>query len=1038
MLKWFPGWDKHALWCDPPRFAKIVKEGCWPLHPAGTWFLYRLASVGKSLQQRSAVSLLEDALSHHKADQVPEGQPWTLPAVALCSDTLVNELIGAESYGQQAAIAHAFIAVRQRYEHNLSPQEDRLLRAVLIASKVGLHVSDQTEANQALAMLAGTTPQETTRALQKLASDYGVIGWNDRFCQYEIIGDAVPRTAFDRWLREKASEIRPEQRAELFARHGQSWSPHLGEIKPAFGEERRIQTKEWRFDATCSCTQFIKQHLREAYNDWLQAMDVEAARGQVIYCYISPDEDIQSAQDSSRTTLAELAATNSHNWKILPIFAVFLHDKSGDMGDAIAEWSILKNSAGSPEVAQFSNFIAEHESQLLEVLKDEIADRIRDRFYACHSNVAIEGARLDAYGVSLFKALYPQAICFPFDGYQTVQGNAARDCRELTIASFQGIVTLDWIQARPPQMQNRARAILLETGWDIIGQDGNVQSLPRYREAAAIFRALQNALETNQGLVMGSEIRKFCSPPFGCNLASAGLLVGLFVSARREKLAFSLSGTDINPSNWISQAFGTRSLLQLEILDKTHVRLIQQTEADAWEKLLAEWEVALTHIDKVEWSKRASTLRDSVKVPGFLYDRYQRLEDRTQQAKAFLEEYEVKCHSLQQHYEDAYERGNAGNLSRSGDAFFKLHAKMLEDGAAWTPKQLKYVESTIEKCRQAVIQFFTSWLDKQDVLEIAKIGEFKHQMNLVKGNLQNLALADQQHMLGAHVDKISRGVDSRIKWGNCANEARFFVSSNNVTQNHGVAILQQVIVRAKEHIASLNEAYSHVRSQDLVELRSHVEALKSSAERYLRDHQNRAAKIENSQIKNIDDIDLLLGELRTLLGIFDGCQKDLNNFATYEKWLKRFDEDVKRLNDTSLGPSEFNRLAKSMAKNAKASQTDDDELPWDVEETYETLVTAMEAKHGKAAGEWIREHVPTKKNISALEPREAQRLKLFLQSFPAFLSKEQVKKVDDALNDCDARLDDLQVDGLVAKFESLSDPAKREFLKRAQNLMGKN
>jgi inorganic triphosphatase YgiF len=245
-------------------------------------------------------------------------------------------------------------------------------------------------------------------------------------------------------------------------------------------------------------------------------------------------------------------------------------------------------------------------------------------------------------------------------------------------------------------------------------------------------------------------------------------------------------------------------------------------------------------------------------------------------------------------------------------------------------------------------------------------------------------------------------------------------------------------VRAKEHIASLNEAYSHVRSQDLVELRSHVEALKSSAERYLRDHQNRAAKIENSQIKNIDDIDLLLGELRTLLGIFDGCQKDLNNFATYEKWLKRFDEDVKRLNDTSLGPSEFNRLAKSMAKNAKASQTDDDELPWDVEETYETLVTAMEAKHGKAAGEWIREHVPTKKNISALEPREAQRLKLFLQSFPAFLSKEQVKKVDDALNDCDARLDDLQVDGLVAKFESLSDPAKREFLKRAQNLMGKN
>ena len=203
MRKWFPGWDNHALWCDPPRFAKIVKEGCWPLHPAATWFLYRLASVGKSLQQRSAVSLLEDALSQHRKDSVPDNQPWTLPAVTLCSNSLVNELIGAESYGQQAAIAHAFIAVRQRYEHNLSPQEDRLLRAILIASKVGLHVSDQPEANHAMALLAGTSPKETTQALQKLTSEYGVVGWNARFCQYEIIGDAVPRSAFDKWLRDQ-------------------------------------------------------------------------------------------------------------------------------------------------------------------------------------------------------------------------------------------------------------------------------------------------------------------------------------------------------------------------------------------------------------------------------------------------------------------------------------------------------------------------------------------------------------------------------------------------------------------------------------------------------------------------------------------------------------------------------------------------------------------------------------------------------------------------------------------------------------------
>ena len=43
--------------------------------------------------------------------------------------------------------------------------------------------------------------------------------------------------------------------------------------------------------------------------------------------------------------------------------------------------------------------------------------------------------------------------------------------------------------------------------------------------------------------------------------------------------------------------------------------------------------------------------------------------------------------------------------------------------------------------------------------------------------------------------------------------------------------------------------------------------------------------------------------------------------------------------------------------------------------------------------------------------------------------------MEDALSACEARLDDLQVDGLLAKFETLSDAAKREFMKKAEKLM---
>ena len=43
--RWFPDLKFHALWNDPDLFRQIIQKGCWPLHPASTWFLYRLSLI---------------------------------------------------------------------------------------------------------------------------------------------------------------------------------------------------------------------------------------------------------------------------------------------------------------------------------------------------------------------------------------------------------------------------------------------------------------------------------------------------------------------------------------------------------------------------------------------------------------------------------------------------------------------------------------------------------------------------------------------------------------------------------------------------------------------------------------------------------------------------------------------------------------------------------------------------------------------------------------------------------------------------------
>ena len=88
-------------------------------------------------------------------------------------------------------------------------------------------------------------------------------------------------------------------------------------------------------------------------------------------------------------------------------------------------------------------------------------------------------------------------------------------------------------------------------------------------------------------------------------------------------------------------------------------------------------------------------------------------------------------------------------------------------------------------------------------------------------------------------------------------------ASLNVTQ------LNQLVARTKIHIESLTEAYKHVHTQDLLDLRTLVETCKSEAEKLLKAHQARANKVLNSTISEPKDISTLLAELRALFGIFD-------------------------------------------------------------------------------------------------------------------------------------------------------------------------
>ena len=95
----------------------------------------KLSTVGKLLQQRSALSLLAEVYDELKTADFGGGR--TITPVDLCSDSLVNEFLSSERFGQLRGFGSRYETVLDKYRHELGCEDVRVLKSVLLSSKLG-------------------------------------------------------------------------------------------------------------------------------------------------------------------------------------------------------------------------------------------------------------------------------------------------------------------------------------------------------------------------------------------------------------------------------------------------------------------------------------------------------------------------------------------------------------------------------------------------------------------------------------------------------------------------------------------------------------------------------------------------------------------------------------------------------------------------------------------------------------------------------------------------------------------------------------
>lgn len=1038
LAKWFPQCKNHRLWMDGDQFHSVIRKGCWPLSPYSTWFLFYLAAAGRHLQERSALALLGDALKRFEDSDVPDASSWALSPADLWTDVLQQELISSEETGQQGSIAHAYASVMARHGSRFSEELQRLLCAVVLASKLGLQVESEDEAVEALGELAGVPSSAAAEGIQLLQDEYNVLEWDASFRAFDILGDAVPRTQFLSFLRQRVASSYDELgKANLFASKAADWCDLLGDLECDFAEANQITTREWRYMAVTSNLEYLPQQIKLGSDRWASALGVDEPRGTVIYTYVEPSRDPASiATDAGRLLRS---AAREAGVPALPILLVLLCDENGELGQALAEYAVLEESIGDEDRVKFGHLVGAHQEKLRRIIREQVDSMVKQRLYITGLKEELDAQRLAQVGNELLTRIYKTPIPFPFDGFSTARGNAADTCQELTQEMLLGRLDYDGVIAKPAKSKNRAVTVLKDS-WGVFTRSGSVSRRPTLSVVRSITEKWDKAMASDGGRLSPADaINQLCRPPYGANVASAGLLLSVFVAPRSDKLAVVRDGQQLAVSQWVQDGLFRSKLIDMTALHGVHLVLLGEASSE-WETLLDEWEQAENHLARRSCLERAVELKSRVPVPPLLVYKEERLREQAATSMDALQQVDRKQNDALSKVARGEELPDVGLLTWGAADLKGICDKMTVEKPLWTDSQIAELQLQYERARQITIQLLPEWLARQAPRTgaPADVGDFKHKMlHLVGGNLKRLGLEEQYAQLEERILQLVRNAEAVAEANQLVRDVRSWMTSHgDPTRIARVADIRELRKVGLEYGRKLQGMAARVQSPEIPQIRAELSEFVSKLKEAEEGITKKASSLWQTKIRTEDDIERLLGEVNALVTSFENLPSDLDDLDLMRRALRLYQRDYRLLSDDTLTWAGFEKLADDI-RHERAGTVGEDETPWPPNTTIDAFVKDISKERRQRSSAWLEAIAAEAADVATMPAAEASRLHSRLSGPPAVLTEAHAERLKTIAKKVTARLDTLSLEWLIEKFKELPSKVKREFLRRVQQIADK-
>jgi hypothetical protein len=1021
-----PGFERHPVWNDNEKFARVIAEGCWPLHPLATWFLTRQRDV---VQSRSALTFIKEMIeriSHEPS--IVDGVLRQVSAAELVLSSMLPELISAERE-TGSTVAETLQLLLEKFQSHLNVDQRLVLAGVAILEKmrVGKHSQESIDQLLSEATCLGVDSQQS--ALQTLSQELGAIEWNRDLGQYELIADASTRGQFQQWLRKNESKFSSDSIRELFVRRGPVDSG-LGNIQTDFAAVNNISTQEWYFEAQFSHSNSIEQAVTRAFDEWSNAITPTEAKGKIIYFYVHSEDEITQIEgkvlDRLNVELSRLKCNNA------PIWIVAIVDSEGKIAEQISRICVFDEQISIEDRDRFQRFVPVERARNINALHESIQDAVRARTFWIAGFSKIPQGRLKKIAEETFSLVYPDVVPFPFDGFGTAAGGGALDCAQLTRSLIARQVDGAWVQAQSKRLQNRVASSLVSS-WKTLPSTG-VLTAPAAPRVKIIYETLKSAHSADPGRTLWTSYKSLIAPPFGMNAASAGLLLGLFLGDGNPPRRLEKKGVMVASGDWVNDAYPVqkgRHFLDQTILEISTLKFLSEDSEGRWRSLLKLWEDEKNYKRIFEIGQEVEQMQRIEPRPEKFDGLYLHLKERSDKAMFEILDFKRKFEDWEFSVERTASRSDVGEFLRLGTLLKNTIEKLGADDC-WPEEYIHDAEKLLNTVCGFLSPVLKNWISLQGCSTATQVADFRQRMKRAADSIKLLGFDADARILESQAQHSIAHIEARQKFSLTLDQSDDFPRQPDPTNSTTVREMRDAISEGESLIAGLEVAESVLKK---TEIDARVNAIRNRQKRLKEGIEKQTialSRLFDVPPETENTLRDLIFEAKRLKEIFAGT-RDQSEVSEILFQLERIQSDIEIWEGDDLGVERLEQLLEQrihaqFIELGSLLEEKDIDAAWDLEKIYSALMNERVVKAKKRSEAWFSVRCLDEDRVSKLNVAACVTLENELVSAPNFLSDAESEKVRNLLNSVSNRRTELEesdrrerVTSWQMKFLNLSD-----------------